>query len=160
MMDGGGSGRGRRLRRRGCDAAGPGGSAGRLGGGKGKLSSPAVTRTFLALAASAAEDLSDRDGIARPLLRRGALRLTTSARTPVQRLGAGYLRYDPPTPEELAHALPPEPPRVIGAAPAARGENEAPLEDAETVPPEDAEITPLDEAATESVRDAGEVGPR
>lgn len=109
MYGEGRSGRGRQWRRRaGCDAAQRGAGSGRMGGGgEGeRLGGPTVTRTFLALASTAAQDLCDRDGVARPLLRRGALRLTTSVRSPARRLGAEYLRVDPPTPEEVARLAP------------------------------------------------------
>jgi hypothetical protein len=91
-----------------------------------------VTRTFLALAAATALDLTDRDGVARPLLRRGALRLTGSRRAPAQRLGASYLRIDPPTPEELVRAASPAPPHAVGAAPAESARLEPPIEEAES----------------------------
>jgi hypothetical protein len=50
--------------------------------------------------------LRDRDGLARPLLRRGALRLTLSAHQSAQRLGTEYLRVDPATPDELERVAP------------------------------------------------------
>lgn len=95
-----GTGGGRQWRRReACGAGRPG-----TGGGAGRATRRTVTTTLLALATSAAQDLRDPDGLTRPLLRRGAVRLAASAHPPVQRLGAGYLRIDPPTPDELARA--------------------------------------------------------
>jgi hypothetical protein len=110
---------------------GGGGEGGRLGG-------PTATRTFLALASTAAQDLCDRDGVARPLLRRGALRLTTSMRSPVRRLGAEYLRVDPPTPEEVARSAPlprPTETSAIRLLPAPQQEEPADLGDDETPDP-------------------------
>ncbi len=106
-------------------------------GGGGRLGGPTVTRTFLALASTAAQDLCDRDGVARPLLRRGALRLTTSVRSPARRLGAEYLRVDPPTPEEVARSAPL--PRRTEASAIGRTEAASPIGDADverrTLPP-------------------------
>jgi len=102
---GSGSGRGRQWRRReACGAGWPGTGGGRLGGRAGRTAGRTVTSALVALATSAAQDLRDPDGLTRPLLRRGAVRLAASAHPPVQRLGAGYLRIDPPTPDELARA--------------------------------------------------------
>lgn len=112
-------GLGRQRRRRGgCDTGSRGAGLGRstLGGAGGRVGKQTATRTFLALATTAMHDLRDPDGMTRPLLRRGALRLTTSARPPVQRLGAGYLRVDPPTAEEFARLAPPAPARAEVAA--------------------------------------------
>jgi len=136
-------GQGRQWRRRGgCDAGSRGAGLGRstLGGAGGRPGGQTVTRTFLALATTAVHDLRDPDGITRPFLRRGALRLTTSARPPVQRLGAGYLRVDPPTPEEFARLAPPAPPL---------GDTKAPIKEAILIE----EATVIEEAAPE---DAGE----
>lgn len=132
MYGEGRSGRGRQWRRRaGCDAAQRGAGGGRMGGGGecGRLGGPTATRTFLALASTAAQDLCDRDGVARPLLRRGALRLTTSVRTPVRRLGAEYLRVDPPTPEEVARSA--SLPRRTEASPIGRTEATPTIGDAD-----------------------------
>jgi hypothetical protein len=97
MDERGQRGAGRQRRRRGtCDDVRRGTGTGRSGADA-RSTGPVVTRTFLALAAATAQDLTDRDGVARPLLRRGALRLTGSTRAPAQRLGASYLRIDPPT---------------------------------------------------------------
>lgn len=160
-MDGSkGRGGGRQWRSRGGLGRGSCWAGGGRAGGGGRTGGPAVTRTFLALAAATAQDLTDRDGVTRPLLRRGALRLTTSSRAPVQRLGAGYLRIDPPTPEEFARAAASPPPPAIDAAPAARAEAAPPIEDAEIVPIEDAEIVAFDETETGPPDEAGDVEPR
>jgi hypothetical protein len=110
-----------------------------------------VTRTFLALAAATAQDLTDRDGVARPLLRRGALRLTGSTRAPAQRLGASYLRIDPPTPEELARAVWPAP-YTVGAAPVESARLEPPIEDAGIISVERAETESMRESEGETPR--------
>lgn len=115
-------GSGRQLRRRaGCGGGGHGGLDRASGGTSQQLGGRVVTRTFLALAASAADDLRDRDGLARPFLRRGALRLASSPRAQIQRMGEQYLRIDPPTPEELTRASGPSSlPAATGTAPDAR----------------------------------------
>ena len=61
-----------------------------------------AARTVAALGAVLAEDLRDPDGVARPLLRRAAVRMVGSRRESLRRLGEGYLRRDAPTPEELS----------------------------------------------------------
>ena len=70
--------------------------------GEGAWSGLAVTRALVAVGAYAAEDLRDREGMTRPLLRRTALRLTVSRHTALHRLGEAYLGRDPATPAELA----------------------------------------------------------
>ncbi|MFA4964844.1 MAG: hypothetical protein WC709_04305 [Thermoleophilia bacterium] len=60
----------------------------------------------MAVGAYVAQDLRDPEGVTRPLLRRTALRMVASGREPVRRLGAAYLRADPPALREL----PPAPP--------------------------------------------------
>ena len=75
------------------------------GGGSGRVS----TRVLAAVGAYVAQDLRDRDGVTRPLLRRAALRFVTSRRAAVHRLGDAYLRRDPAAPEELAAAPEVEP---------------------------------------------------
>jgi hypothetical protein len=62
------------------------------------------TRALVALGAYVAQDLRDRDGVTRPLLRRAALRFVTSRHVAVHRLGDAYLRRDPAAPEEMAAA--------------------------------------------------------
>ncbi|HTX69298.1 MAG TPA: hypothetical protein VMH50_09145 [Thermoleophilia bacterium] len=44
--------------------------------------------------------MRDRDGLTRPMLRRVAQRLTASRQAPLRRLGAAYLRGDPPGADE------------------------------------------------------------
>jgi len=68
----------------------------------GAWSGRAVTRALVAVGGYAAEDLRDREGMTRPLLRRTALRLTASRHTALRRLGEAYLGRDPATPVELA----------------------------------------------------------
>ncbi|HOT23273.1 MAG TPA: hypothetical protein PLB30_06010 [Thermoleophilia bacterium] len=131
---GSGSGGGRQWRRRAaCGIGRPrtGGGrlgGGRLGGGAGRATRRTVTTTFLALATSAAQDLRDPDGLTRPLLRRGAVRLAASPHPSVQRLGAGYLRIDPPTPDELARAGE-SAARLPGAPPDSGARRQPPEED-------------------------------
>lgn len=88
VCDGGGLGYGRRQASPGEGASG--------------LSSRSATRAVLALGAYVAQDLRDPDGVARPRLRRAALRLIASDQEAIRRLGAAYLRRDPPMPDELA----------------------------------------------------------
>ncbi len=105
----------RRRRQRGGGAgcsSGPGRPVRRQGSSGGRerwLNGSPGTRTFLGLATNAAQDLHDRDGLARPFLRLSALRLAASSLPAAQRLGTQYLRIDPPTPEEMARALPAAP---------------------------------------------------
>jgi hypothetical protein len=100
-----------------------------------------AARTVAALGAVLAEDLRDPDGVARPLLRRAAVRMVGSRRESLRRLGEGYLRRDPPTPEEL--------PR--GESPAAAVTSSEPLR---LLPPEpDREPTvETDESGVDAVR--------
>lgn len=111
---------GRRQRRRGRLAAGGGGARPSARGPKTGCSGPepsltrrTTTRAFLALGAYAAQDLRDPDGVTRPLLRRGALRLVASSRRRMRQLGDAYLRLDPPTPNELGETGVPEIEAVI-----------------------------------------------
>jgi hypothetical protein len=64
----------------------------------------------IAAGAYVAQDMRDRDGLTRPMLRRAALRMASSRQPALRRLGTAYLRSDPPGPEELpagaAQALP------------------------------------------------------
>ncbi len=71
-----------------------------------------MTRALVAVGAYVAEDLRDRDGMTRPLLRRTARRLTASRHTALHRLGEAYLGRDPAAPEELA-AGPEMAPRLL-----------------------------------------------
>jgi hypothetical protein len=89
----------------------------------------------VAVGAYVAQDLRDRDGVTRPLLRRAALRLVTSRHAAVHRLGDTYLRSDPPTPEELAVRqqaakpllLPPAQPEKAPDAPKSQSAPDAPV---------------------------------
>lgn len=58
-------------------------------------------QALVAVGVYAAQDLRNPDGVTRPLLRRGALRLAASVHDPLRRLGHAYLRLDPPTELEL-----------------------------------------------------------
>ena len=97
--------RARQRRRGAARGARPSGSCGQPSGSlcdhRGSVAGRTATRTFLALGTYAAQELRDPDGVARPLLRRAAVRLTLSTKRPARRLGRAYLRLDPPTPEEL-----------------------------------------------------------
>jgi hypothetical protein len=98
---------------RACDGMGPGRGRGAVNGtvfgrrGEGASSSErslagrTTGRALLALGAYVAQDLRDAEGLTRPMLRRGALRLTLSRREGLRRLASSYLRLDPPTPDEL-----------------------------------------------------------
>ncbi len=109
----------RRRRSGACD--GPGLRRGRRqssGRGAGKApaddTSLAIRTTMRALVAAGtyvAQDVRDRDGLTRPMLRRAAVRMAVSRQPALRRLGSAYLRSDPPAPEELpagsnAQALP------------------------------------------------------
>ena len=72
------------------------------GAGRADGSQHTAARTLVALGAFVAQDLRNRDGVARPLLRHAAVRMIGSRREVVRRLGATYLHRDPPTPEELS----------------------------------------------------------
>ena len=87
-----------------CDGTGPGRGwrKDNLRDSESSLSARTAARALVAVGAYVAQDLRDRDGVTRPLLRRAALRLVTSRHAAVHRLGDAYLRSDPPTPEELA----------------------------------------------------------
>jgi hypothetical protein len=73
-------------------------------GGGASLSTRTAMRTALAAGAYVAHDMRDRNGLARPMLRRAALRLAVSPRPALRRLGGAYLRADPPAAEELSAA--------------------------------------------------------
>jgi hypothetical protein len=109
-----GSRRPMRLRIRARDGSGPGG--GRGGGGGASRTSGRGSRTVtggaaVALATGVVRDLSDPDGLLRPLLRSVATRLAASRRPGIGSVGERYLRLDPPSPAELAA------PATSGAAP-------------------------------------------
>lgn len=157
-----GTGGGRQWRRReACGAGRPGKGGGRLGGRAGRTAGRTVTSALVALATSAAQDLRDPDGLTRPLLRRGAVRLAASAHPPVQRLGAGYLRIDPPTPDELARAGR-SAARLPGAPPDIGARLQPPAEGVDTqrptLPP--AAGRPADGASAAAPGDAGAEEPR
>lgn len=82
-------------------------------GGDSSLGARTATRAVVALGAYLAQDLRDPDGVARPVLRRAALRMISSRRESVRRLGTAYLRGDPPTPEELESGRPAAEPRLL-----------------------------------------------
>jgi hypothetical protein len=93
-------------------------------------------RAVIAAGTYVAQDVRDRDGLTRPMLRRAAVRMAVCGQPALRRLGAAYLRTDPPAPEELparAYAalpaevrplpLPASPDRpVVEVRPAAGGE--------------------------------------
>jgi hypothetical protein len=98
----------RRNARQACDGGGRG-SGGRGSGrhgsgtqtGDGGPGAYTATRALVAVGAYVVHDLSDPDGVARPLLRRAALRMVASRRDALRRIGGVYLQRDPPAPEEL-----------------------------------------------------------
>jgi hypothetical protein len=89
---------------------GPGLGAGRKDDAS--LTVRTATRAMIAAGTYVAQDVRDRDGLTRPMLRRAALRMVGCRQEPLRRLGAAYLRADPPAREELpgraAAALPPQ----------------------------------------------------
>ena len=87
-----------------CDGAGPGRGRGKgvARGSESSLSARTTARALVAIGAYVAQDIRDRDGVTRPLLRRAALRMAASRQEAIRRLGDAYLHGDPPTPEELA----------------------------------------------------------
>jgi hypothetical protein len=85
-----------------------------------------------------AQDVRDRDGLTRPMLRRAALRMAVCRQEPLRRIGAAYLRADPPAPAEL-------PARITAAA--------LPLTATPAPPAVDAEVIDVDPATV--VEDAG-----
>ena len=100
-----------RYRRRGsgaCDGRGAG-LGRRRGAGSGagsssddkSLATRTAMRAVIAAGTYVAQDVRDRDGLTRPMLRRAALRMAISRQAAMRRLGAAYLRADPPAPEEL-----------------------------------------------------------
>jgi hypothetical protein len=58
-------------------------------------------RAVIAAGTYVAQDVRDRDGLTRPMLRRAAMRMAVSRQPALRRLGTAYLRSDPPAPEEL-----------------------------------------------------------
>ncbi len=89
-------------------------SRGTKGAGCGDNSQQTAARTLVTFGAVVAQDLRDPDGAVRPLLRRAAVRMIGSRREVVRRLGATYLRRDPPAPEELSAGAS-RPARITGA---------------------------------------------
>jgi len=63
-------------------------------------------RAVIAAGTYVAQDVRDRDGLTRPMLRRAALRMAVSRQAAMRRLGTAYLRADPPAPEELPAGAP------------------------------------------------------
>ncbi len=83
-------------RGRGAEASDPTGLAART-----------AMRAVVAAGAYVAQDMRDREGLTRPMLRRAAIRMAVSRQTALRRLGAAYLRADPPAPEELPEGVTP-----------------------------------------------------
>jgi len=91
-----------------CDGRGTGGGR-RLGGGRGtgkskddsSLATRTAMRAVIAAGTYVAQDMRDREGLTRPMLRRAALRMAVSRQPALRRLGTAYLRTDPPEPAEL-----------------------------------------------------------
>jgi hypothetical protein len=111
----------RRLRRRGYgprDGRGQGRGPG-LAGGKDSagLATRTAVRAVIAAGTYVAQDVRDRDGLTRPMLRRAALRMAICRQEALRRLGTAYLRADPPAAEELsaskARVLPAEVRRLV-----------------------------------------------
>ena len=71
-------------------------------GGESSLGGRTATRALIAVGTYAAQDLRDAEGLMRPMLRRGAIRLASSHREPVRRLGVAYLRLDPPAQDVIS----------------------------------------------------------
>ena len=98
----------RRNARPACDGGGRGGGgrgSGRHGSGTqtgdGSPGAYTATRALMAVGAYVVHDLRDPDGVARPLLRRAALRMVASRQDAFRRIGGAYLHRDPPAPGEL-----------------------------------------------------------
>jgi len=129
-MNGNSGPRIRRQRRAGlaCDGTGWGRArrhSDNLGSMEGSWSGRVAARALVAVGAYVAEDLRDRDGMTRPLLRRTALRLSASRYTAVHRLGEAYLGRDPATPDELA-AGPEAAPRLLLPPGQSRSQSDTP----------------------------------
>lgn len=135
----------RRNRRRGsalCDTPGAG-RASRPGRGRAVAPSDETTlaartamRAVIAAGAYVAQDVRDREGLTRPMLRRAAIRMAVSRQAALRRLGAAYLRADPPAPGELPVGMSP-------ARPLPSGEREA------------EQVIDLDPSTVTEVRPAG-----
>ena len=63
-------------------------------------------RAVIAAGTYVAQDVRDRDGLTRPMLRRAAIRMAVSRQAAMRRLGVAYLRADPPAPAELPAGAP------------------------------------------------------
>ncbi len=74
-------------------------------------------RALVAAGTYVAQDVRDRDGLTRPMLRRAAVRMAVSRQPALRRLGSAYLRSDPPAPEELPTR---SPTRALPAGPEPR----------------------------------------
>ena len=71
-------------------------------------------RAVIAAGAYVAQDMRDREGLTRPMLRRAAIRMAVSRQAALRRLGAAYLRADPPAPGELPVGMSPTRPLPSG----------------------------------------------
>ncbi len=95
----------RRRSRAGCDGSGPRlgrpSRGGRRIGEETSLTTKTTVRAVIAAGTYVAQDMRDRDGLTRPMLRRAALRMAVSRQPALRRLGSAYLRADPPATEEL-----------------------------------------------------------
>jgi hypothetical protein len=108
-----------RMRRRGFgprDGRGRGQGPGLGIGGKddGSLATRTAIRAMIAAGTYAAQDVCDRDGLTRPMLRRAALRMSVCRQEPLRRIGAAYLRADPPALDELPAQTPAALPSGVG----------------------------------------------
>jgi hypothetical protein len=85
---------------------------GRNGAGKrgpsadSSLLARSTVRALVAAGAYVAQDVRDRDGLTRPMLRRAAICMAVSRQPALRRIGSAYLRSDPPAPEELPARAP------------------------------------------------------
>ena len=104
-----------------------------LGGGRGggsatdetSLATRTAIRALVAAGAYVAQDVRDPEGLTRPMLRRAALRMAVSRQPALRRLGAAYLRGDPPAPGEFAPQTQPALPEAGTAALPASGKRPA-----------------------------------
>jgi hypothetical protein len=121
----------RRYRRRGQGFGDRTGRGSGLGGGRGgiatdekSLATRTAIRALVAAGAYVAQDVRDPEGLTRPMLRRAAMRMAVSRQPALRRLGAAYLRGDPPVPGEFASRMQPALPAA--AVPAIPGIREEP----------------------------------
>jgi hypothetical protein len=75
-----------------------------VGGAGGRSGQRTATGAIAAVGAYLANDLRDAEGLARPVLRRVAHALMASRPAALRRVGAAYLRLDPPLVDELERA--------------------------------------------------------